>query len=153
MSKSKTTYTVKSGGVDVTTKSTKAAAIKAAEAHETTHEVIVVTSSGTVVHTIKRSADRAKPRTHVDTRELALGEGVKLPKGYVVAYTRVRIGVAVLRGTTPKDYLVFNLATGKSTPAKGTSEARIITSKLAVAHKDAQVKAAAKAKESIKTAA
>lgn len=132
-----TTYTVQTivadEATEVTTKGAKPAAIKAAEAArtETGLAVQVVTQSGKVVFAKGALKDRAKPYTRTDS-ELPLGEGVKLPKNFEVAYKRTRIKALVLRGLgdNKKTYIVFNAETGASLEASGTKEACAITTGL-----------------------
>lgn len=125
------TYTVSGEGVESVTRSSKASAIKLADELRAEHKVTVSvsTGAGTEVYVAKaRKAGAQTERfTRVDSREVAkhLGEGVKLPKGFEVAYLRPRAGLALLRkrtadGTT--SYLVFNLANGESEGVESTRE-------------------------------
>lgn len=110
-----TTYELVRNGKVSDTRSSKDAAIKLA----TRPGDLVRTSAGTVVHEVpgkaKRTmrADRFAPFTRVDSRPAELGEGIKLPANYEVAYVRPRQGFAMLRHTgESKKYLLVNLKTG-----------------------------------------
>lgn len=126
-------YTITGEGFEAQTKSDKSKAItlatELAKEHKTTVEV--ATKTGTVVHVAKaRKAQKSTPRfTRVDTHELIMGEGVKLPKGFDVAYARVRANHILLRKlvSTPEgvivDYRVFDCNTGNSVDVDSTRAA------------------------------
>lgn len=115
------------------TKGKKAAAIELASSLAKEHKgvVLVTTGTGTLVFTAKaRKAQKKTPRyTRIDSHELDLAEGVKLPKGFDLAYVRPRVGLALLRKVTKGadgftvDYAVFNQANGAKIVVNTTREA------------------------------
>jgi len=123
---SNSSYTVVSAEGLIATRSSKASAIKLADEARGDLEIIVTTSRGTVVHTVRPLRERAKPftRTEVPTFE------APAVKGFTVAYTRARIQTVVLRADDKSGYLVLHVPTGVKTEAANTTEAREITNKL-----------------------
>lgn len=125
-----TKYHVKGEGIETVTRSAKPAAVKLAEELRAEHKVTVTveTDSGTVVHEAKarKAGVQTERFTRVDAREVAklLGEGVKLPRNFEVAYLRPRAKMALLRKVTQEgtSYLVFNLETGESEGVESTRE-------------------------------
>lgn len=121
-------YTITGEGIETQSRSDKGAAVKIADELRSEHKVTVqvTTDKGTVVHEAKaRKQGKATERfTRVDEREVKalLGEGVKVPRNYDVAYLRPRAGYALLRKVTQEgtSYLVFNLASGETEGVEST---------------------------------
>lgn len=124
-------YDIKGSGISES-RSAKPAAVALADSLAKEHKtpVTVSTENGTVVHEakVRKTQTRTPANTRVDARELAhlFGDGVKLPRGFEIAYARPRSAVVTLRKTTQAngtELLVFNLADGKSTEVGTTREA------------------------------
>lgn len=142
-----TQYNVVMAGETVDSRSSKQAAIRLAEATalENPAETIeVTTSNGTVVHTVEPTQGKRgfRPWTRTETHE---GMEVEVPEGFVVAYTRKRVGAVVARSEAKDGWLVLTVA-GDQFEASNTKEAREITNDLAAKHREAaeQAKEAAK---------
>lgn len=136
MSNNATQYLVVLNGETVATKGNKQSAIRAAEAVASEHPaetVEVQTSGGKVVHTIEASQGKRgfKPWTRTETHE---GMEVEVPEGYVVAYTRKRVGAVVARSEAKDGWMVITVA-GDQVEAANTKEAREITNQLAADHR------------------
>lgn len=124
-------YNITGTGINES-RSAKPAAITLADSLAKEHKtpVTVTTESGTEVYVakVRKTQTRTAANSRVDAREFAhlLGDGVKIPRGFEVAYLRPRSVIATLRKTTVAngtELLVFNLASGKSTPVATTREA------------------------------
>lgn len=133
-------YSITGAGFDAETRSEKASAITRATALAKEHKatVEVATEAGTVVHTAKaRKAQKSTPRfTRLDVREIVLGDGIKLPKGWDVAYARPRTSLVLLRKVTQGadgfdvDYKVFDATNGGNVVVGTTREAGSIFSQI-----------------------
>lgn len=111
------------------TRSAKPAAIALADATAKSLKtpITVTTESGTEVHVakVRKTQVRTPRNTRIDPHTIELGEGVKLPKGWDVAYVRPRVGLALLRKLVEGEptYQVFDIASGASADAASTREA------------------------------
>ena len=129
-----TKYIVSGEGFETVTRSEKPKAIELADKLRAEHKttVTVTTDKGREVYVTKqrKAQKRTAPFTRVDERDYAklLGEGVRIPRGFDVAYLRPRSTVATLRKVTEDsvDYLVFDLASGGRAAAETTREAGAI---------------------------
>lgn len=149
-----TTYLVKVDGAEVASKSKKASAIEVAEGLRSEHptsSITVETNAGTEVHVVKVKGTHAKPWTRTETHD---GIEVEVPAGYVVAYTRKRVGAVVARSEGKDGWLVLT-EDGRQLEAKNTVEARELTNDMADDYRtkreaeklaDAEARAAAKTK-------
>lgn len=134
MTSSNTSYTVQLDGTDVAegTRSKKARAIELADQVASDNPegtVTVVTGSGAEVY--RRDAAKVgshfRPWTRTETHD---DIEVEVPEGYVVSYTRKRVGAVVARSEA-KDGLLVITEAGETFEAKNTKEARMITNDLA----------------------
>lgn len=117
-----TKYEILAGDQLVETRSDKSAAIAIADKLRKTEKVatLVRTTAGTVVY--ERKLRKPQINTPKYTRlDNGLGP-VEIPAGYVVAYVRVRTGVAILRLEGGTDYLLMNTHTGETTEVATTRE-------------------------------
>lgn len=108
---SSTKYTVRNAeGVLAEGVTKRAKAVEVADANRGASAVEVVTAAGKVVHTVPavRKINMSKPYTRVVT----LPEGVEIPEGFRVCYSRPRRKVAVLH-SFEEGYRILNLKTGK----------------------------------------
>lgn len=109
MAKNTTKYTVVNAeGIIAEGVTKKAKAVEIAEAARGTSPVDVMTSAGTVVHTVPaiKKIKMSKPYTRV----VELPAEFVVPDGFRVCYTRARKGLAVLHNFD-EDYRLFNLKT------------------------------------------
>lgn len=121
-------YTIAGAGFSATRSARPAAiALADATAKELKVELTVTTAKGAVVHTakVRKTQVRTPRNTRIDPHTIELGEGVKLPKGWDVAYVRARTGLALLRKLVEGEptYLVFDIASGKQATAESTRDA------------------------------
>lgn len=116
------------------TRSSKSKAIAAAAKINTDerHAVRVSTSAGKVVFEAparpKRVITIKTPKWHrIETHVPELADGVTVPEGYEIAYSRIRVKLLVLRRVgTHGDYLVMDTQTGETMPATNTKETATI---------------------------
>lgn len=112
-----TTYTIfkqtVDGEIEVDTKSKKQTAIDLATQIRREEKVgtRVATSAGTVVFEAK--ARKPQKKTKPYTRVVSLPEGVEVPEGQRVAYTRTRKNAAILHDAEEGLYSVVRFDTGE----------------------------------------
>jgi hypothetical protein len=132
-----TQYLILVAGEQVDSKSKKDRAIAVAEglrAENPEATIEVQTGSGNVVHTVKVKGTHAKPWTRTETHE---GMEIEVPAGYVVSYTRKRVGAVVARSEA-KDGLLVLTESGDRFEVANTKEAREVTNDLAAKHREAR---------------
>ena len=156
---SSTTYTVFINDEATESRSKKSKAVELAEqalARNDKDAVEVRTGAGTVVWPAPEASEVVAPeaeatasnRTKPGTRTEVPTFEIEAPEGYEAAYTRPRVLAVVFRHETEKgDYLVIQVdgegTVIKTEAASNTTEARVITNRLADEHR----KAVAEAKE------